>query len=233
MPTASGFCAWIILLLLAGWPNQVAADGCGQALGKPQIEIRSDIAPARLDLTRSLAALTRDPDLAGSRTPAFPYAVGATGLALELKWSLHFAGTPRSDGGFCWSVQSLDITVNATATIFIASEIPRDSCLWRAVERHEQRHVMVDRQLFPELARMLRPPVLDAARRTAAAASGDEAKTILGAAIEDAIEAAQRAYESRRMAHHLPIDTPEEYNSFRRICGDAEVQAVLSRAGMA
>lgn len=221
---------------LLAWTAQTGAaraDACGQALANPEIDIRSEFAPPDLDHNRNLRALIADPAFAAARSEDFPYMLGVTQMSVSGNLSMSIKGVPRSDGTFCWSVQRLDITLQAVSTVYIASEIQRDGCLWREVWHHEERHVAANRQYFPQFAALIRPDVLEVARRTLAAATDAEAEAFFAAAINRAAEKAQHRFEASAHDRHRKIDTPEEYSRVSNTCGDGEMREVLTRAGLA
>ena len=129
-----------------------------------------------------LRALGEDPEFAALRTADFPYVLGVTNMATEAGLNMNMTGSPRSDGSYCWSVTTLDIVFRSINTVHIGSEIPRGSCLWNVVSKHEQAHVDVNEVFFRRLPEMTRPDVLNVARRTLAASNGEEAKAFFGAA---------------------------------------------------
>lgn len=222
-----GACAIIPTL-----PKAALADACGQALGQPQVDIRLEFTKPKLDISRRLRALIDDPSLSHTRSPAFPYTLGVTQMSMSGGLNVNIEGNPRSDGMFCWSVKTLEITVKAASTVYIAAEIPRESCLWREVQEHEAKHIAVNRQHFQQFAALIRPQALDATRRTMVAAGGAEAKAFFQAALDNVVQDAQARFEAAVLDQHREIDTTEEYNRVSKACDTAEMRAVLSRAGI-
>lgn len=213
-------------------PAMARADGCGPAPGEPQVEVRLETQATKLDRGRGLRALIDDPSFAHLRSDAFPYTLGVTQMSLAGGLNMNISGDPRDGGTYCWSAKSIEISLRASNTVYIAGEIPRDGCLWREVRQHEDRHVAVNRAFFPRLAELIRPALLDISRRTISASSADAAKAFFGKAVNDAIDAAQRDFEAAINECHGDIDTPEEYGRVSNACGETEMRAILTRAGL-
>lgn len=130
----------------------------------------------------------------------------------------------RGDGGqVCAGFAAARVHLQMTATIYVASEIPRASCLYEEVLAHEERHDAVGRRLFYELAatatRLLRtdlerhPYVVVADSSMVAAAAR--------ARIDAAIDTAYREFWQDYDEEQKPIDTMEEYLRVATACPDA------------
>jgi hypothetical protein len=223
----------LVLPLSVLWlPALARADGCGRVAREPQVDVRLETQATKLDHGRGLRALIDDPSFAHLRSDAFPYTLGVTQMSLAGGLNMNISGDPRADGSYCWSAKTIEIALRASNTVFIASEIPREGCLWREVRQHEERHVAVNRALLPRFAELIRPALQDVGRRTIAASSADAAKAFFEKAVNDASDAAQRKFESSINAHHSEIDTPEEYGRVSNACGDAAMRELLTRAGL-
>jgi hypothetical protein len=228
-------CGVVFAMALAGSvrPDPSRADSCGQALAKPDVDVRMEMMPAELDVSQSLKTIGSSPEFALlPMSDQAGHTIGITKLGVPHEWRFSLEGRERSEGGYCWSVKSLELKVSAVTTVFIAREIPRDSCVWREVLSHEGLHVELDRRLFPQFADHVRPQLFEAATHTVAAATGDDAKAIFEARIADAVGTAVDGFLDKRNALQLNIDSAEEYARFNRVCGDAELRAILARGGL-
>ena len=111
--------------------------------------------------------------------------------------------------------------------IHIASEIPKDGCLFAEVETHERRHVAVNRDALRTAARQMRVAA-EAWARTAEGRgpSPEAALEALRQGLRRAIEPAMTRMREAQARGHAAIDTPAEYRRLARVCPDD--QAVLA-----
>jgi len=219
-----------LLLLPAGG---ALADSCGQRVAPPSLSVRSLVQPPKQDLTRSIKDLTGDPNVAVPRgLENFGFAVGATAAAPKTEYSWSTQGAQMPDGTWCWRAAKVSVIVTVATTVYIAKEIPRESCLWREVAKHEAKHVRLDRQLFPSLPGIVRPKVQRVIAHSVSAGTIEEASALLGRRIDAAVVEAAAFFELTRNKRQLEIDTVEEYGRPNRICGNAEVAAAIRRAGL-
>lgn len=221
---------WTVLLAVA--PRDARAEICS-AVTPPLITVRAVVRPPTYDFSRGVRDLSSDMALAVPRgMEDFKYAFGVTAVVSrgETQWELN--GILRNDGGMCWSVSNVKITVTASTKVFIAKEIIRDSCLWQQVTAHEARHVKMDRKLLPRLPDSVRPSVLRKVSRSVAADSAAEANAVWQKIISQSVSDAMGAFRERRNQAQLTIDTREEYTRASRACGATEVAATFARAGI-
>lgn len=224
----------LVVGLWVGWQAAEArADECGGAIAPPVISVRTQVKPPTQDLRRSISELSSDTRIAVPRgLQDFKYAVGATAAEPEdhTKWGMR--GVPMRDGRKCWSVTNVNVVIAVSTKVYIAKEVPRGSCLWNEVVKHESKHVRLDQKLFPQIAGLIRPKVLRAVSRSVAARTDGEARTALGSRISQAILVAATAFLEMRNTEQLKIDTRTEYSRANRVCGEAEVAAAIKRAGL-
>lgn len=222
-----------LAVLLSLLPEDARADTCGQALSPPHISVRTHVRPATYDFNRGILDISADTNLAVPRDMAdFKYATGATAVVTEREWRVQLQGQPRSGGGQCWWVAKLQITVTAHTKVHIAKEIPRNSCLWKEVMRHESKHVKTDQKLFPRLADTVRPRIVKQMSRSVPAQDEAAAETIFRDLISKVTDDAINAFLVKRNNSQLAIDTREEYMRANRICGNDEISAAFTRAGI-
>jgi hypothetical protein len=206
---------------------------CGGAIVPPVVSVRTLAQPPVQDLSLGIAQLSSDRSLAVPHgLESFRFAVGATAAQAQRRTSWQMRGEPQANGGYCWAIAQLKIVVTVATRVYIAREVPRGSCLWNEVVRHEAKHVRADQQLFPELSGLIRPKVLRAISRTVPAATDSEARAVLGALVNSAVQEAVAAFQVARNQRQLTIDTAQEYSRANRVCGNAEVAAAIQRAGL-
>lgn len=224
----------LFLGLMAGWQvTEARADSCGGAIAPPLISVRTQVKPPRQDLSRSISELSTDPRVAVPHgLQDFKYAVGATAAEPEdhTKWGMR--GVPMADGRKCWSVTNVNVVITVSTKVYIAKEVPRGSCLWNEVAKHETKHVRLDQKLFPQIAGLIRPKVLRAVSSSIPARTDAQARATLSARISEAVLAAATSFLEMRNTEQLKIDTRTEYTRANRVCGEAEVAAAIRRAGL-
>ncbi len=226
----------LLLLTLFPWAFLTAparAQDCGAAIAPPVVSVRTQARPPVQDLSRGIANLTGDPRLAVPHgLQDFKFAVGVTAADATGTSQWQMQGFGMGDGRQCWSITQLQIVITVFTKVYIAKEVPRGSCLWNEVAKHEAKHVRLDQKLFPHMSGMIRPKVLRAISRSVPARSGEEAKALLGQLVNQAVGEAVRDFEVTRNAEQLKIDTRAEYSHPNRVCGEAEVAAAIQRAGL-
>jgi hypothetical protein len=152
--------------------------------------------------------------------------LGLTTSRVEWRSEIN-ARTAAGRRGVCATPDGVLLTlVQSEHRIRIAREIPRGRCLFREVERHERRHVAVNRRSLAEAARRARRAA-EAWAATAEGRGATEAAALaaLQAGLRRAVEPALAAMRAEREAAHRAIDTEEEYRRLARVC--PEDQRVL------
>jgi hypothetical protein len=206
---------------------------CGGAIAPPVVAVRTLTQPPTQDTNRGIAELSSDRSLAvPHELESFRYAVGATAAQAQGRTSWQMQGEPQPDGSYCWAIAQLQIVVTVATKVYIAREVPRGSCLWNEVVKHEAKHVRADQKLFPQLSSLIRPKVLRAVSHSVSAANQTEAQGALSRIVNKAVQDAVAAFQVTRNQLQLTIDTPEEYRRANRVCGNAEVAAAIERAGL-
>lgn len=225
---------FLVPLLAVIFANTALADACGQALAVPNVEVKLQVKPVTYDTSRGIKALNATPRSPGPGAAAigFPQTMGLTRIAVSSGMDARMVGQPRSTGDYCWSISRLTIKIEATIVVSIAREIPRNSCLWREVVTHEQRHVAIAQNFLPRMDDYMRPRVYDVATRSAVARNDREAGQLMQPPIVQVVKSALNELMAELEAQQLRIDTVEEYTRFSRACGQAEFAAVLAKAGI-
>jgi hypothetical protein len=213
-------------------PVTARAD-CGGSIAPPVVSVRTLTQPPLQDVSRGIADLSSDRSLAVPHgLESFRYAVGATAAEAQGRTSWQMQGEPQPDGRYCWAITQLQIVITVSTKVYIAREVPRGSCLWNEVVKHEAKHVRADQKLFPQLSSLIRPKVLRGVSHSVLAANQTEAHGALGRIVNDAVQEAVAAFQLTRNQQQLTIDTPTEYRRANQVCGNAEVAAAIARAGL-
>jgi hypothetical protein len=222
-----------LVLLLASPRAAALADTCGQAISPPVVSVRTLVRPASYDFSRGIRDLSGDLNLAVPHGMSdFKYAVGATAVVAERESRWEMRGEQTPDGRQCWWITSLQITVTAHTKVYVAKEVPKDSCVWQEVMRHEAKHVKIDQKLFPRLVDTLRPKVVRQISKSVPARNQAEAEATMNKLVNNAADAAIQAFQKKRNRSQLAIDTRDEYTRSNRLCGEAAVADIFARAGL-
>jgi len=190
-----------------------------------------------IDGTRSMRWLSdrlRDNARGWPRDPRFDRFIHAMGLTVT-KWGneISIVGlvSPR-DGRQCFVATELHVRFGLHVhLVFIASDIPYGSCLWRDVYAHELRHVRVNREAIRAVAALLSADVETLARQgiSTEGPTAEAAQQAALAHLHAAVRRAEQAFEQYAIRGHASIDTPEEYDRASRACG-GEAQRILRGA---
>jgi hypothetical protein len=161
------------------------------------------------------------------------YSFGLTSVEWRSQADLQLTGTPVGATAYCWSVAEVTMTVELRSTVFVAKEIERDSCTWREVMNHEQKHVALNKKMFGRLPDDLRPKIAAAAKGGMLTSEGKAAMAAFRPKIEKAIDNALRKFSTEReQQHRAEIDTKAEYDRVDAACPETEWDAVFHRAGL-
>jgi hypothetical protein len=204
-------------------PVQAWAQSCPPA-PSPQLNVTVAQDPLRYDNSYNIHQLKdlmqRDGDsYAAGGHRHIP--LGLARVQSSFKSGLEALVTRLPDGTYCASLKSVDFDLRFTDnTVFVAVELPRDSCIYREVLAHEHKHVAVDAQLLNEWNSRLRTEVTHAVSTvgTVSARSSDEAVKLLSARLEPNIRRTMDALMAERAHRQAQVDTPEEYHRVSRSC---------------
>lgn len=125
----------------------------------------------------------------------------------------------------CLSLNSVNIQVKYTPTIFVASNYKEGSCRYNTTLQHEARHVNTDIITFNELLPQMRQAVQDEAAKIGALGPMPPGDTIAGRdKIIDRLHAALTA-KADELKHIVfdrqqMIDTRQEYQRLDALCAD-------------
>lgn len=218
------------LALLA--PAGAEAQSC--ATPKPAtINIVTKNAPQKFDTSSGLQLLTKKMRPDGKMKANSIYNMGVTRIEWATQATIELTGEPNADSSYCWSVAALNVTVTVEMTVYIAKEIKRDSCTWREVLNHEQKHVTLNEKTFAGLPDAIRPVLAAAVKGSVASSDGERAMATFRKRGEKALSDALKDFgAAREKQHREKIDTKEEYARVDAACGEEEWAGIFSRAGL-
>lgn len=214
--------------------DMAAAASCGQNPTRPVIDVRLDSPKPTYDLKKGIKSLNASSRVVGQGVAAggFDQTLGLTSIAVDSTMSAEMTGRPQSNGGYCWSISRMTFTVKAETVVYVAKEITRDSCLWREVLAHEGKHVSIAQSFLPKVDNYVRPKLSAALSRSVSARTNDEAGELMKKSVSRAASAALKDFMADLTERQLRLDTPAEYSRFSKACGNAELAAVLKKAGI-
>lgn len=232
-PIGNGLVGLLLLCLALLLPDTAWAKSCAPPTGSPQIKVK--LVEGKLDhnSAQGLQALTRKMRPGEDPTVKSIYSFGLTSVEWRSRADLQLTGTPTGATAYCWSVAEISMTITLRSTVFVAKEINRDSCPWREVMNHEQKHVKLNAKMFGRLPGELKPKIAAVAGGGILSAEGEAAMAAFRPRIEQAIGTALDDFSAaREKQHRAEIDTKAEYDRVDAACPEAEWDAIFHRAGL-
>ncbi|MDY0872867.1 hypothetical protein [Dongia rigui] len=223
----------VLLCLALLLPESAWAKSCTPPTDGPEIKIKLVEGKLAQNSALGLQALTRK--MRPHEDPALKsiYSFGLTSVEWRSKADLQLTGMPSGATAHCWYVAGISMTITLRSTVFVAKEIARDSCPWREVLNHEQKHVTLNAKMFARLPKELKPRIAAVAGGGILSAKGQLAMATFRPRIEKAIGAALDDFSAAREKQHRDeIDTKAEYDRVDAACPEAEWDAVFHRAGL-
>lgn len=211
------------IFLLYGTP---AIAACGVA-STPVITVVLDATAPVQDHSRSIAALSRFPAARSKDTASYDHALGLTDTSIKTDANVEVLIVPETTSIYCATLTKAMVTIIWRTKVYLASEIPPQSCTGKTALAHEMKHVAVDREMRNLIVPRIKRALTAAARSGYSATNADRSQELLRQHLSAAITQALNAFQAQLRARQLRIDTPEEYDSLGKICGEAEVQRIL------
>lgn len=213
----------MLLLPLLLLPTLAQAQACPAPTHQPVVNLIVTQEPVRYDNTHNIIQLrdlmTRDRSVWATGHGHVP--LGLAQVHTTFKSSLEAMVTRLPGSATCAHLRSVNVEFRfSDSTIFVANDLPRDSCIYREVLAHEHKHVNVDTQLINEWRWRLQQEVERAVMNvgTVRANSADDAVAQLGARLEPHLKASADAMLAERSRRQALVDTPEEYRRVSHSC---------------
>jgi len=143
------FCSLCLALISRACPAH--ADDCPSYPDVP-INVVTQFDQPVYDYSQDIAALQR---LSGDERHTIheSLTLGLTRYDPVMEFHVPIRAEQLANGLACGFVDHVDVTIGyKDVTVFIASEIPQDSCGFDQVMAHEQKHIDVNRQILAEYA---------------------------------------------------------------------------------
>lgn len=189
-----------------------------------QVAFVTDMPKPTYDFGQSIAELTHLSKIGQARTDFRDYEIlGLHSRDIDLSLERDVGTAISSVGGkICAGFADSDVRLTLLATIYVANEFPKGSCLYDEVLAHEERHHKVARTLFAELAadatRRLAEDV--AARPFIEVSSAAEGRAAGLARVQAALDAASIDFAQRYDIQQDEIDSDEEHH-LAKVCPES------------
>jgi hypothetical protein len=215
-----------LVLLLCLFSLPAAAANCPEPSRAPQLVMSVKQSPVRHDNTQNMHDLI---DLASNLSAASVAAaaghrhvpLGLTEVKTRLNSKIESEVWQLPDGTFCAALRTLYVDmVFDNTTVYVATNLPRSSCIYREVLTHEYKHVEVDRQLLASWRAPLTQEVENLMRGIGMirAHSQEEISRILKAKLEPGLNRSFQQLVDARDAAQAQIDTRQEYERVSTSC---------------
>jgi len=148
---------------------------------------------------------------------------GLTSISAQTATSAQTQYLVYSDGTVCAQVVEVDLTLQTDEmTVYIASEIPRGTCTYKAVVEHELKHVEIARNYLNHVLPVAEAHIREFLRRVGVVRTTADRKEETTRQINKAIEAYMAPLNEniitalKNMEDEL--DTREEYSRLQELC---------------
>ncbi len=223
----------ILLLLLVGATSHEAhAFDCPE-YKEPKISIEPLYATPNYDDSVTLRQISQLGDQPDTSTSKHEIPVGLTTASLTFKTSFEVASNRHMlESTYCAQISKFTLNFGFdNVRVYLARELPQNSCGYQLVRTHESRHVAVDREIIniylPQLKELLTNKLRDiGVTRTTSPAM---ARSRLQDEISDFIQTLSNKVAQTREDQQKLIDTPEEYRRLSTECNGQISRIVSSR----
>ncbi len=210
-------------LLIAGQAHATCPSAPPQ---RPRLRVEIQVAPPGIDHTHARDSL-KNFEISLASPYAHGSAVHVNGLmrgAISLESNSTLAWQGLSDGSNnCFWYNDVVLTMKLSPTIYVASEIPKDSCLYREVLAHEYKHYSVDYAVMQDFQVIFQDELDRYLNQIGVsgpftAAQKDRAQKDMGARLETKIQSLNNRLKAERLKRQAAVDTLSEYERVARAC---------------
>lgn len=155
---------------------------------------------------------------------------GLTDMPVVVSPEINFQLLTSDTGIVCMQVMGVDLKIQTRdSMVYIAQEIPQDSCSYRAVFEHELKHVALTRSALQDAAPVLKTQFQDFLRpfgvTKTTVAQMETTKDSYNQAINNYVSALSIRLNTLLRKQQQEIDTPEEYKRVNDAC-DGELPTI-------
>jgi hypothetical protein len=197
------------------------ADGCHSYPDVP-IAVTPVFDQPRYDFTHSLANLQA---ISSDHRHSIPHyhevAMGITRYEPIMEFNVPMVIETSPDGLSCAYIKRVEVTVGyRDVIVYIASEIPRDSCAFDETMGHEQKHVAVNRELLHEFAPMIEARLRDYMRLNGVfrTRNAKYAEATMQAKLQAITDDMIAQMQNENIARQRQVDSPQEYARLSHVC---------------
>jgi len=199
---------------------------CPEPPSRPRLRVDVEVTPPGVDRSHSRDALQKF-DISLASPYAHGSAVHVNGLmrgaiSLESNSTLAWQGT--SDGNNnCFWYDEVVLKMKLNPTIYVAAEIPKDTCLYREVLAHEYKHYSLDFAIMQDFQIIFQDELDRYLQQTGVsgpftAAQREKAQQAMGTRLETKIQSINNRLKAERLKRQSTVDTLDEYERVARAC---------------
>lgn len=217
---------FFISLTILGLIPQADAETWCEAKNPPSIEIHTSTD----DISYNFTLSKKDLDHFETST-INPYAsniiTDVGGLmkgGIETKQNISFGTmTNHSTQQICFWHDKMEIYIHIKPTIYIANNFPRGSCMFNAIMEHEQKHVLVDREIVNKYATLIGNAVRSDIAQSrlfgpAPLSQKDDIQAAIGKRMQSLLDQFTAQMSDERRKRQQKIDSLEEYERINHLC---------------
>ena len=174
------------------------------------------------DFTQNLASIQK---IASDREHSIPQyheiTLGITRYEPVLEFHVPIEVVTPPSGLVCAHVKHVDVTIGyRNVTVFIANEIPRDSCGFDETMGHEQKHIAVNKQILDEFVPVIEQRFKDYLRLNGVlqVENAEYAQKVLSDKLKTIMNEIIAQMEQENIRRQREVDSPEEYNRLAHVC---------------
>jgi hypothetical protein len=158
-----------------------------------------------------------------------PEVGGLTHGGISMNHALRFRKSvdPVTHAG-CVQLDEVNINLHINPTVYIASDMPNQSCWFKEIFQHERKHVETDRALtvkyqqrFKDALNMIFMTPADYTAGPMPESAMDGEDEYIHKSVEAALKAVFDQMQNERHDAQAQIDTLQEYQRLARACGSA------------
>jgi hypothetical protein len=209
-----------LVLLLAGlaWAGPAPGAVCPPETGDYRVDVAIDTPPATLHHELSRAQL----GVLAFHGPS-NRVLGITAANLRAASSTHYRYRPMPNEGICIWVDHIDVTLRYEALdIYIASDYAPESCQYKAILNHENKHAAVARAHIDDYVQVIRSVLTSLAipksRDPRLVQSVTEAQAKIQMTVETLLDPVVARLRKTMVEAQQRIDSREEYRRVETQC---------------
>lgn len=214
----------LVFLVYFVSPAWGAVDSDCPPFEEPAIDVRPQIIRPRIDNTRNLHALMvmakESSDQFSSARKEIPIGLTASALTMTTHYKILMQDHPMRRTS-CAQISSLTLSFGfPDTTVYLAREIPYNSCGYQEVLEHELTHVAIDRALVRDALPHLTQELERFVRQLGVIRSNspEEARGLIEDHVNAFIRRWSQELSSLRHEKQNDFDSPEEYERLTLSC---------------